>query len=132
MVTGGAGRCSKVRGQSGRCYGAAGQVTTRPGDAEFAEMRGEHVTAGKPVSSAGFLQGSVRQRHPRVPHERHHVSDVRTIAAVLQGSLEPGTRTRVTGTGHFNRPKNPTPWLCIMLYSMFLSHSSRFDGTLNL
>lgn len=39
---------------------------------------------------AGFLPRSVGQRHPRVSHERHHVPDLRTVAAVLQGSV--GTR----------------------------------------
>lgn len=45
---------------------------------------------------AGFLPWSITQRHSRFPHERHHVSHVWTVAAVLQESL--GVKEERTGS----------------------------------
>lgn len=53
---------------------------------------------------AGFLPRSVSQRHPRVPHERHHVSRLRTVAAVLEELLR--SKHRRTGAAGLTPPSS--------------------------
>lgn len=47
---------------------------------------------------AGFLPWSISQRYSRLPDERYHVPDLRTLPQVLQGSLGPETIVMVKGT----------------------------------
>lgn len=50
---------------------------------------------------AGFLPRSISQRHSRLPDERHHVPDLRTVPAVLPeplGQTEGAAGERVTNS----------------------------------
>lgn len=57
---------------------------------------------------AGFLPGSVGERRPRIPHELHHVPDLRTLPAVPQESLGPRAETTVQQDPLSWRPEPPT------------------------
>nr|XP_046262799.1 solute carrier family 25 member 48 isoform X2 [Scatophagus argus] len=58
---------------------------------------------------AGFLPRGVGQRHSRLPDERHHVPDLRTLPAVLQESV---------GRRHADRRCGTTDWSVLAAVSL--------------